>query len=89
MAAGGGGGEGEEGDMWGAGVPDGLSGLRGGVDDYYAQTMAFGRGRGPAALRAAAADPACALPRCTPRTSSARATAPGPPPSSPPPPPAS
>lgn len=48
-------------DMWGQEYRTASADCAAALDDYYAQTMAFGRSRGRAVLRAAAADPACAL----------------------------
>uniref|UniRef100_A0A453H3R9 Tetratricopeptide repeat protein 38 n=1 Tax=Aegilops tauschii subsp. strangulata TaxID=200361 RepID=A0A453H3R9_AEGTS len=48
-------------DMWGQDYRTASADCAAALDDYYAQTMSFGRGRGRAVLRAAAADPACAL----------------------------
>uniref|UniRef100_A0A8R7U376 Uncharacterized protein n=1 Tax=Triticum urartu TaxID=4572 RepID=A0A8R7U376_TRIUA len=48
-------------DMWGQEYRTASADCAAALDDYYAQTMSFGRGRGRAVLRAAAADPACAL----------------------------
>lgn len=48
-------------DMWGQEYRTASADCAAALDDYYAQTMAFGRHRGRAVLRAADADPACAL----------------------------
>ncbi|XP_047085708.1 tetratricopeptide repeat protein 38-like [Lolium rigidum] len=48
-------------DMWGQQYRTASADCAAALDDYYAQTMAFGRHRGRAVLRAAAADPSCAL----------------------------
>ena len=48
-------------DMWGQEYRTSSADCAEALDDYYAQTMAFGRHRGRAVLRAAAADPSCAL----------------------------
>jgi hypothetical protein len=48
-------------DMWGQEYRTASADCAAALDDYYAQTMAFGRHRGRAVLRAAAADPSCAL----------------------------
>ncbi|KAL5217191.1 hypothetical protein ABZP36_017875 [Zizania latifolia] len=48
-------------DMWGQEYRTGSPDCAAALDEHYARTMNFGRGRGPAALRAAAADPSCAL----------------------------
>uniref|UniRef100_A0ACD6A7X0 Uncharacterized protein n=1 Tax=Avena sativa TaxID=4498 RepID=A0ACD6A7X0_AVESA len=48
-------------DMWGQEYRTASADCAAALDDYYEQTMTFGRHRGRAVLRAAAADPACAL----------------------------
>ncbi|TVU45630.1 hypothetical protein EJB05_05121, partial [Eragrostis curvula] len=48
-------------DMWGQPYRTSSADCAAALDAYYAATMAFGRGRGAAVLRAAAADPACVL----------------------------
>lgn len=48
-------------DMWGQEYRTASADCAAALDDYYAQTMAFGRHRGRAVLRAVDADPACAL----------------------------
>jgi hypothetical protein len=48
-------------DMWGQQYRTSSADCAAALDAYYAATMAFGRGRGAAVRRAAAADPACVL----------------------------
>jgi hypothetical protein len=48
-------------DMWGQEYRTASGGCAAALDEHYAHTMSFGRGRGHAVLRAAAADPRCAL----------------------------
>ncbi|KAL6894465.1 hypothetical protein ACP4OV_008563 [Aristida adscensionis] len=48
-------------DMWGQEYRTASADCAAALDAYYAATMAYGRGRGHAVLRAAAADPTCAL----------------------------
>jgi hypothetical protein len=48
-------------DMWGQEYRTSSADCAAALDAYYAATMAFGRGRGAAVLRAAAADSACVL----------------------------
>uniref|UniRef100_A0A0E0D4R9 Tetratricopeptide repeat protein 38 n=1 Tax=Oryza meridionalis TaxID=40149 RepID=A0A0E0D4R9_9ORYZ len=48
-------------DMWGQEYRTASGGCAAALEEHYAHTMSFGRGRGHAVLRAAAADPRCAL----------------------------
>ncbi|KAG8097816.1 hypothetical protein GUJ93_ZPchr0013g37009 [Zizania palustris] len=48
-------------DMWGQEYRTASPDCTAALDEHYARTMNFGRGGGPAVLRAAAADPTCAL----------------------------
>lgn len=48
-------------DMWGQEYRTSSADCAAALDAYYAATMAYGRGRGAAVLRAAFADPACVL----------------------------